>query len=131
MHPFRAAVEARDFTAMPSLLADDVVFYSPVAFKPYRGRELVSAILRGVDRLFGDLTYVRELRDDDGLALVFETSVGDVAVNGVDFLTFDADGRITELKVMVRPLSASQAVAAGMSAQFEAIKAEVAAELGS
>jgi hypothetical protein len=126
MHPFRAAVEARDFTAISSLLADDVAFYSPVAFKPYRGREIVSAILRGVDRLFGDLTYVRELRDEEGLALIFETSIGDVAVNGVDFLKVDGEGRITELKVMVRPLSASQAVAAGMAAQFETIMAEAA-----
>jgi hypothetical protein len=130
MHPFRAAVEARDFTAISSLLADDVVFYSPVAFKPYRGREIVSAILRGVDRLFGDLTYVRELRDEEGLALIFETSIGDVAVNGVDFLKLDGEGRITELKVMVRPLSASQAVAAGMAAQFETIMAEAAGDPG-
>ena len=131
MHPFRAAVEAEDFDALQALLAPDVTFFSPVAFKPYRGRALVGAILRGVGRVFEDLVYVRELHDDDGLALVFETRIGDTTVNGVDLMRVDGDGLISELKVMVRPLSAAQALAAAMSAQFDAIQAEAAAELGS
>jgi hypothetical protein len=123
-HPFRTAVESWDFDAIPALLAEDVVFRSPVAFKPYHGRELVSAILHGVSRVFEDFRYVREIGGDgpgEHHVLEFKARIGDVDVNGVDILTTDADGRITELTVMVRPLSASNAVAAAMKVQFEAI----------
>ncbi len=61
MHPFREAVEARDETRMAALLADDVVFTSPVAFKPYHGKTVTAAILRAVMRVFEDFRYVREI----------------------------------------------------------------------
>lgn len=57
MHPFRAAVEARDLDTVAALLADDVVFTSPVAFRPYPGK----AILPAVIRVFEDFRYVREI----------------------------------------------------------------------
>ena len=74
MHPFRKAVEAGDMAAIEDLLADDVVFTSPVAFKPYPGKAITAAILRGVTRVFADFRYVREIADADGRdhALVFK-----------------------------------------------------------
>jgi hypothetical protein len=127
MHAFRTAVEAWDFEAIPGLLADDVVFRSPVAFKPYEGREMVAAILRGVSRVFEDFRYVREIGEAGGTdhVLEFRTTVGDVEVHGVDILHTDADGRVDELVVMVRPLSAANALAAAMGAQFDQIRREV------
>ena len=76
MKSFRAAVEGDDFDAATALLADDVVFRSPVAFKPYEGEPIVAAILRGVSRVFADLHYVREAEDADGRgsALIFRRS---------------------------------------------------------
>ncbi|GAA3449945.1 nuclear transport factor 2 family protein [Dactylosporangium matsuzakiense] len=126
---FRGAVEAADPEAMAAALADNVVFHSPVAFKPYEGKPIVAAILRGVLRVFEDFRYVRELQSPDGRdhALVFQTRIGDVAVEGCDFLRLDADGLIDDFTVMVRPLSAAQALAAAMAAQFEQIKREAAA----
>ena len=129
MNEFRTAIEAGDFDAIGDLLADDVVFRSPVAFKPYEGRAIVHAIIRGVSRVFEDFRYVRELHDDDGHALIFETRVGAVSLNGCDFLRLDADGRISELTVMVRPLSAANALAEAMSAQFDQIQAEAMAAM--
>jgi hypothetical protein len=121
--PFRAAIEARDLDAVPALLAPDVTFRSPVVYAPYEGRAMVAAILRGVDRIFGDLVYEREMRSEDGrdVALVFRTTVGEREVHGCDFLRLDADGLIEELTVMVRPASASRAVQEAMAVQFEAI----------
>jgi len=126
MNEFRAAVEAGDFAALGDLLADDVVFRSPVAFKPYEGKAIVAAILRGVGRVFQEFRYVRELEDGDelGSALVFETVVDGVSLNGIDLIRLDADGMIVELTVMVRPLSAANALAAAMAAQFPRIQAE-------
>lgn len=126
---FRAAVEARDPDALEAALADNVVFRSPVAFKPYPGKAITAAILRGVLRVFEDFRYVRELSGEGGRdhALVFEARIGDVAVEGCDFLHLDDSGLIDDFTVMVRPLSAAQALAAAMAAQFEQIQREAAA----
>ncbi|MFG2453932.1 nuclear transport factor 2 family protein [Streptomyces sp. NPDC048512] len=128
MNAFRKAVEAGDLAAVEELLADDVVFTSPVAFKPYPGKPITAAILRGVWRVFSDFRYVREIAGADGRdhALVFTAKVGDKEINGCDFLHFDEDGRIDEFMVMVRPLSAAQALSAAMGAEFEQISREAA-----
>ncbi|MET9412515.1 nuclear transport factor 2 family protein [Streptomyces sp. NPDC002935] len=128
MNSFRKAVEAGDLGAVEELLADDVVFTSPVAFKPYPGKAITAAILRGVWRVFTDFRYVREIAGSDGRdhALVFTAKVGDKEINGCDFLHFDEDGRIDEFTVMVRPLSAAQALSEAMGAQFEQISREAA-----
>ncbi|MEA2403659.1 MAG: hypothetical protein QOE08_306 [Thermoleophilaceae bacterium] len=120
MHPFRTAIEARDLNAVAALLADDVVFRSPVVFKPYRGRDAVTALLTAVSQVFEDFTYTREIgapgaRDH---ALVFEARIGDRQVEGCDFLHVDENGTIDELVVMVRPLSGAHALADAMSAKL-------------
>jgi len=124
MRQFRAAVEAGDHAALGDLLAEDVVFRSPVAFRPYVGRPIVAAILRGVGRVFTDFRYVRELDAPDGSALVFETVVDGVSVHGIDLIVLDEHGLIKELTVMVRPLSGANALATAMAAQFPQIQAE-------
>jgi len=126
MVPFRAAVEAGDFDAAVALLADDVLFQSPVVFKPYRGRAAVGAILHAVSQVFEDFRYVRELADGDGdgdgehHALVFQARVGERELEGCDFIHADADGAIDEFTVMVRPLSAALALAEAMRARLAA-----------
>ncbi|RZU34993.1 SnoaL-like protein [Streptomyces sp. BK022] len=128
MHPFRAAVENRDADAIEDLLADDVVFTSPVAFKPYAGKPITAAILRGVLRVFEDFRYVKEIAEPDGRdhAFVFTATVGGREIQGCDFLHFDEEGRIDDFTVMVRPLSAAQALSEAMGAQFERISREAA-----
>ena len=126
MSSFRKAVEARDPDAMAATLAENVVFRSPVAFKPYPGKAITAAILRGVLRVFEDFRYVRELTGGEGRdhALVFEARIGDVRVEGCDFLHLDTRGLIDEFTVMVRPLSAAQALAEAMATQFDRIRRE-------
>ena len=126
MHPFRKAVEAGEFADIERLLADDVVFTSPVVFKPYPGKAITAAILRGVSRVFTDFEYVREIADGRDHALVFKAKVGDKEIHGCDFLHMDEDGRIDDLMVMVRPLSAALALSEAMGAQFEEIAREAA-----
>ncbi|GAB2837481.1 nuclear transport factor 2 family protein [Actinoallomurus bryophytorum] len=128
MHPFRQAVEAWDMAAVEALLAEDVVFTSPVAYQPYPGKALTAAILRGVARVFEDFHYVREIAGADGRdhALVFQATVNGKQVQGCDFLHLDEDGLIDDLTVMVRPLSGANALAEAMSAQFEQISREAA-----
>ncbi|MGW2638919.1 nuclear transport factor 2 family protein [Streptomyces sp. NPDC001348] len=133
MRAFREAVEAGDMDAVEALLAEDVVFTSPVAFKAYPGKAITAAILRGVARVFEDFRYERELTGDGGRdhALVFATRVGDRELTGCDFIHLNEDGLIDELTVMVRPLSGAQALAAAMGAQFERIAKEAEARTAS
>ncbi len=129
MKEFRAAVEAGDFESIGALLADDVVFRSPVAFKPYEGRPIVHAILRGVGRVFADFRYVGEINDGNDHALLFETVVDGVSLHGCDFIRVNDDGLIAEFSVMVRPLSAANALAQAMAKEFKQIQAEAAAAI--
>jgi ketosteroid isomerase-like protein len=121
MHPFRAVVEAGDFDALPALFADDVVFRSPIAHQPYRGREKLAVILRAVSHVFEALTYEREIGGVGGAdhALVFNAKVGDLDINGCDFLHTRPDGLIDEFTVMLRPLKATNAFADKMAVEFE------------
>ncbi|MDQ0711230.1 limonene-1,2-epoxide hydrolase [Streptomyces luteogriseus] len=129
MRAFREAVEKLDLDAAEALLAPDVVFTSPVVFKPYAGKAITAAILRAVSEVFQDFRYVREINDVNGRdhALVFTARVGDREITGCDFIHLDENGLIDEFTVMVRPLSGAQALAAAMGAQFERIAEEARA----
>jgi hypothetical protein len=126
MHPFRAAIEAGDFDAIPALLAEDVVFRSPVVFKPYHGRDAVGMLLAAVSRVFEDFHYEREIGAPDARdhALVFSTRVGDRELEGCDFLHTNEDGLIDDFCVMVRPLSGTLALAEAMKAELLAVQGD-------
>jgi hypothetical protein len=129
MHPFRRAVEERNEAAIQAMLADTVVFTSPVAFKPYVGKPITAALLRGVLRVFEDFHYVREIADSNGRdhAFVFETKISGVPgvkITGCDFLHFNDDGLIDNFMVMVRPLSGATALSEAMGTQFDRIQQE-------
>jgi limonene-1,2-epoxide hydrolase len=127
VHPFRTAVEAEDIDAAIALLADDVVFRSPIVFAPYHGRDAVAVILRAVLRVFEDFRYQREIGAPDGVdhALVFSARIGERQIEGCDFLHLDETGAIAELTVMVRPLSGAHALAEAMKAQLAAAEGTV------
>ena len=116
---FQSAVEARDLDGVVDALSPDVVFRSPVVYKPYEGRELVSVVLGAAVRVFEDFEYVRRIESDDRVALIFKARVGDREVDGLDLLRFDDDGLITELTVMVRPMSGMHALASAMGEELE------------
>lgn len=121
MNAFRAAVEARDAGAMEAALHPDVRFNSPAVFRPYEGREAVMGVLRHVLEVFDTLDYTDELTGEDAThGLVFSATVGDKQVQGWDYLRHDADGLVTELTVMVRPLSGLIALAEAMGARLAA-----------
>lgn len=119
-HPFRAAVESRDIDAMVALLAEDVVFHSPVTFKPYVGREAVGGLLGVVFETFEDFRYTDELGGEGAHALVFRARVGEREVEGLDLLRSDERGLVADFTVMVRPLSAALALAEAVGAGLEA-----------
>ena len=113
-HPFRTAVEAADLTALSALLAPDVVFHSPVAFKPFHGRADVTEVLSHVLAVLEDFAYVDELDGEGSHALVFTATVDGRQVQGLDHLRFDEAGQISQFTVMIRPLSGVIAMAEAM-----------------
>jgi len=117
------ALQDKNIDVVESLLADDVLFRSPVAFKPYPGKAITNAILRSVVDVFEGFRYVRELHDGHQHALIFEASVNDLAVTGCDFLVYDEEGKIVDFMVMVRPLSAAKALAERMEERYRGIQA--------
>jgi hypothetical protein len=117
---FRAAVEAEDPDGIADALAEDIVFRSPAVFKPYGGREVVGSILtQGAMRVFEDFRYTDQLEHGDTATLIFQARIGDRRLDGLDLLRFDADGKIRELVVMVRPLSGLNALAEAMGRRFQ------------
>jgi SnoaL-like domain len=120
MIEFRRAVEARELERVGELFTDDVVLHSPIAFKPYHGRETVAAIISLVASILQDFAFQREIgaESDDDHALVFGARIGDLSIQGCDFIHTDANGLIDELTVMMRPLRAVQAFETQMRARF-------------
>ncbi len=102
---FRAAVESGDVTAAQALLAEGIVFHSPVTFHPFVGRETVSRLLGIVGETFEDFRYTDELETDGAHALIFRAAIGGREIEGIDLLRLDEDGLIGDFTVMLRPLS--------------------------
>lgn len=108
-----------DLTELESIVAENAVFRSPVANSPYPGKKVVCIVLRGAMKVFQDFEYHRELFDtEDSVCLEFSATVGDKTLKGIDLVKFDADGKIVEFEVMVRP-------ATGVMALGEAMKTTV------
>jgi hypothetical protein len=116
---FRAAAEAKDFSAIDDLFAEDVVFRSPVVFKPYEGRDAIALLLGAVAQVFEDFRYTDQVETGDAAALAFSARVGDRELDGIDFLHFDEDGRINRMEVFVRPMSGVNALAEAMAKRLE------------
>jgi hypothetical protein len=101
-------VSEQDAAGIDALLDDDVVFHSPVVHTPQHGRRIVAMYLGAAFKVFFNPTfrYVREIIGDTDAVLEFETEIDGVLVNGVDLIRWNADRRIVDFTVMVRPLKA-------------------------
>ena len=101
-------VHRRDVGLLEKLLADDVVFHSPVVHTPQRGRAISLLYLRGAMQVLGTpaFRYEREIRGERDALLEFVTEIDGITINGVDLIRWDEAGRIIDFKVLVRPLKA-------------------------
>ena len=105
-HPFRRAAEAKDLELMTETLREDVVLHSPILFRGFEGRETVVAVLSQVTPVLEDFRYTDELAEGNTVVLRFKARVGDRELEGIDFLELDDDGKVADLTVFMRPLSA-------------------------
>jgi len=105
-------VEGDGDARIEDLLADDAVFYSPAVFTAQEGRDKTAMYLRAAAKLFGgnDFRYVGQWFGESSAVLEFVADIDGTHVNGIDMITWNDAGLITEFKVMLRPFKALQAV---------------------
>ncbi len=110
----------RNLKALHALLDDDVVFHSPVVHTPQRGKAITMQYLSAAFTVFfnDSFQYVRETTDSHDAVLEFNVTIDDILVNGVDMLKWNDQGKITEFKVMIRPLKAIQLIHQKMAAML-------------
>ena len=115
-------LDTKDMSILNELLAEDVVFRSPVAFNPYPGKQVVFFILTNVIQVFENFTYHREFYTEDGLNVVLEFSanVGGKKLKGIDMIRFNENGQIVDFEVMIRPKSGLEALAVQMGQRMAA-----------
>ncbi len=103
-----AYLKSHDRAALWELLHPDAVFESPVVHTPQRGRDVTFKYLSSAEKVLGGpgFIYRAEWKSANGAVLEFENEIDGIRINGVDIITFDDAGRITNFKVMVRPLKA-------------------------
>lgn len=115
-------LQTGDMSILNDLLAEDVVFRSPVAYNPYPGKQVVFFILTNVIQIFENFTYHREFYSEDGLNVVLEFSahVGEKKLKGIDMIQFNEQGQIIDFEVMLRPKSGLEALAVQMGQRMAA-----------
>lgn len=120
IHRWHQMVASRNPRGLDSLLADDVVFHSPVVHTPQIGRAITAKYLSAAFFVFfnDSFRYVREVRSGHDSVLEFEVTIDAIAVNGVDMIRCNDAGQIVEFKVMLRPLKAINLVHAKMAAML-------------
>jgi len=117
-------IRTRDPRLLAELLADDVVFHSPVVHRPQVGKGLTTMYLTGAMHVIANdsFTYVREVVSEPNVILEFTTEIDGVTVNGVDMIAFNDDGKIIDFKVMLRPMKGIEIVRLKMAEMLEFMK---------
>ena len=120
------------------ILAEDCVFYSPVVYTPQRGRELTKMYLMAAGGVFGGedspkeildetspskFRYIKEIIGENSAVLEFESEIDGIYVNGIDLISWNEENKITEFKVIVRPLQAVNKLHQQMQDMLERMKA--------
>ena len=118
---WHAVVKSRDNQALSDLIADDAVFHSPLVHTPQAGKALTTAYLTAALHVLANdsFRYVREINDGQHSVLEFALELDGIAVNGVDMIEWDTDGKIIDFKVMIRPYKAIEVVRTNMAAMLE------------
>ena len=136
LEAWHRVVQDMNAESLDELLADDVVFHSPVVHTPQEGKALTKLYLmaafnvlpgqasaeNGEKKAKGNFEYVREVVGENDVVLEFVTQLDGITVNGVDLIRFNDEGKIVEFKVMIRPLKAIQKIHAQMAQMLEGLK---------
>jgi hypothetical protein len=119
-------METRNPKILDELLANEVIFYSPIVWAPQEGKQITKLYLMAALEVFGgenaNFTYVKQVIDNNQFILEFNTIIDGITVNGVDMIEVNEEGKIISFKVMVRPLKAINKVHEKMGEMLEKLK---------
>jgi hypothetical protein len=122
-----AMIARNDFGDLPSIVAADAVFRSPVGLKPYPGRELVCLMLNTAAGIFDDFKYHRKFLNGQNAALEFSAHIGDVKLKAIHLIRFNGAGEFVEIEKLVRPVEGAKALGNAMGSligpQIKALRA--------
>jgi len=121
---FRLAVEDHDLHQIAASLAEEVVLHGPGTNRPFHGRAMVAALIYAAREVLREFVYTDELLGDGVAGLVFRANVGEKRAEGVDIVRLDRAGLVSDLTVMIRPLSAVIAFTAAMATHAAALAGE-------
>lgn len=117
---FKAAAEAKDFESARDLFTEDVTFKSPFVHKAYEGIDALVFLLGHVVNVFEDFKYIQHVETGDTAVLMFQATVNEKQLQGVDILEYNDEGKIKAMTVMVRPMSGLAALGEEMGRRIEA-----------
>jgi len=105
LETWHVCIDEKRLDLLDGLIAEDTVLKSPIFWSPKPGKPLMITVLSTVIEIFEDFTYTGEWLKSHELILEFDCRIGDKRLKGIDRITLDDEGRITELEVLVRPLN--------------------------
>ena len=115
---WRSMIAGNDFNDLPSIVAKDAVFYSPVEWHPYPGRDLVCFLLRTAAGVYEDFKYKNEFADGENTVLEFSAHIGDIQVSGVHIIKFNPAGEFEKIEKMLRPEEGVKALGNAMRSKI-------------
>ena len=117
-------VKNRDYNLLDSILADDIIFYSPVVYTPQKGKQLALQYLMAASEVFNSSTfkYDKEVIGNSNASLEFSLTLDSTDINGIDLISWNKNGKITEFKVFIRPLQGVNMIHKLMQGMLESFK---------
>ena len=117
-------VKNRDYNLLDSILADDIIFYSPVVYTPQKGKQLALQYLMAASEVFNSSSfkYDKEVIGNSNASLEFSLTLDNTDINGIDLISWDESGKILEFKVFIRPLQGVNMIHKLMQGMLESFK---------
>ena len=117
-------VKNRDYNLLESILADDIIFYSPVVYTPPKGKQLALQYLMAASEVFNSSSfkYDKEVIGSSNASLEFSLTLDNTDINGIDLISWDESGKILEFKVFIRPLQGVNMIHKLMQGMLESFK---------
>lgn len=99
-------VELRDYNLLKEILSENVIFYSPIIYTPQKGKSITLNYLVAASEVFNssNFKYTKEIINNKFASLEFKLTIDDTEINGIDLISWNEEGLITEFKVFIRPL---------------------------
>ena len=121
---WHSVVKLRDYNTLTEIIHDDAIFYSPVVYTPQKGKDITLKYLIAASEVFNSSSfkYDKEMIGENSASLEFSLTIDDTEINGIDLITWNNDGLITEFKVFIRPLQGVNLIHKMMQGMLESFK---------